>query len=137
MTDPWQFPEHARRRFAARSSNRIPVRVELFQSGGAMKANWYGIPSEVLRDCNHRVLCEILGLPVHGVRFDMPSAFRGVGSNTSGYGGSTSGSRIISAVILDEETREAIGKMSIVRDWEKFWDYDPESAADFFNLGRA
>lgn len=138
MSD-WRPPDHVKQRLVSRaySSRLVPLRMEKFTPGGSNGVTFHGAPAEIVRDCNHKLLCEVLGLDPEIYYFDMPSSFRGVGSMVSGAGGSSSNNRTISGYVIDARTREPYAKLSIVRESDVFRDsFDPSNSSDFWRLDR-
>jgi hypothetical protein len=102
------------------------VRAELF-SGSVMVRG--------VKDFEHGTLCKAFSLDPCSYYFDLPSSFRGVGNNQSGSGGSTRGGRMIDGMIMGPG-KEPIGKIIWMTGNEKFRDYNPQDASEFYRMGR-
>lgn len=106
------------------AKNQIPVRFESI--GG--EAKWRGV-----KDFEHATLCRAFGLDPATFYFDLPSSVRGVGSSMSGFGGNRGG-RVINGFVMRAGMNEPWGKLTIVRDSEKFRDVDPTDKREFYKL---
>jgi hypothetical protein len=125
----YEAPRSVMRAARSSSGGLIPLRLEL-KEGAATNAYWRAVPN-----MDHGTLCRAFNLDPIRHRWDLPTtAHQGTGSRVSGYGGSTSGSRLINGILL--RNGEPVGKVSVVRDGDRFWDYDPEDHRDFYNLER-
>jgi len=100
---------------------RYPVRFESLQG----EAKWRSVPN-----FEHATLCRAFGLDQASFYFDLPSSVRGTGSNSTG----NRGSRVINGYVMRAGQVEPFGKLTIIRDSEKFRDYDPVDKREFFKL---
>lgn len=69
-------------------------------------------------------LCDVFGLDVHRVYFDLPSTFFGGGVMSSSVGG----------FVLERGTDRRIGKIVVATEGEKFRDVDPRDEREFDRL---
>ncbi len=104
--------------------NQIPVRFESL----AGEAKWRGV-----KDFEHATLCRAFNLDPATFYFDLPSSVRGVGSNSSGFGGNR-GNRVVNGYVMRAGSSEPFGKLTICWETEKFRDYDPTNKEDFYKL---
>lgn len=118
---------------SVKASGQIPVRMEGFPGRGPIAglSMWRGV-----RTFEHSDLCRAFNLDPCRFYFDLPSSCRGTGSMVSGSGGSTSGRRLVRGYVMCHGIDEPVGKLSEVRESDKFWDGDPMNANDFFDLNR-
>jgi hypothetical protein len=112
-------------RGVSRFSGQTPVRFD-----GAPGSPWTGESKwRGVRDFEHGTLVRTFGLP-DCCCFDLPSSVRGTGSNSSG----SRGSRIVNGFVMHPAFDKPIGKLTIVREADKFKDVDPTNERDFFDL---
>jgi hypothetical protein len=107
--------------------NQIPVRFDGNPQGplGAI-ASWRGV-----HDFEHSTLCRVFGLDPIRFWFDLPSTVRGVGSMSGAHADAR---RIINGYVMMAGLDEPVGKLTIVRDGDKFKDVDPRDKREFFDL---
>ena len=120
-------------RGTSRFSGQIPVRLDGNPKGplGAIGV-WRGVT-----DFEHGTLCRTFSLDPNRFYFDVPSSVRGVGSMQSGYGGSSRGNRIVNGFVMMSGHDKPVGKLTIVREADKFKDVDPRDERDFFDLSHS
>lgn len=88
-----------------------------------------------VKDFEHATLCRAFGLDQANFWFDLPSSCRGTGSNMSGSGGNRS-NRIINGYVMRSGMDKPYGKLSIIREWDRIRDDNPQDMRDFYNLSR-
>lgn len=118
----------------ATMSNRVAVRVELYDGWGAYR----GIDTKELMSSEdaHRALCREFSLDPASTWFDVPDSFYERGSARVGSGGVRSAGVCDGYVMRGPKGSEPIGKIIRAKAGEKFRDYDPTDKREFFSLGR-
>lgn len=124
----YESPRSVMRAARHSSGGLIPLRLEV-REGSATNAYWRAVPN-----MEHGTLCRAFNLDPIRHRWDLPTSAQGTGSRIAGAGGSTTGNRTINGILL--RNSEAVGKIAVVRDSDRFWDYDPDNDRDFYNLDR-
>lgn len=110
-------------------SGQTPVRLDGAPNGPlAGLGMWRGV-----KDFDHGHLCRVFGLDPVRFYFDLPSSVRGTGSNASG----SRGSRTINGYIMHAGLDKPVGKLTIVREGERFKDVDPTNERDFLDLSHS
>jgi hypothetical protein len=107
------------------------VRFDRLVEGGYAKTEVRAVDEARLDD--HGTLCRAFALDPIRTKFDLPSSWRGTGSDR---GDGRGGARIINGIVFfhDGAQFREIGKVTIMRDGEKVRDHDPMNARDFYNL---
>lgn len=114
-------------------SGCYPVRFDGAPGGPfAGEGKWRGC-----KDFEHATLCRAFGLDPIRFYFDLPSTVRGIGSASTGAGSKARNNRLINGFVMMAGQAEPVGKLTIVRDGEKFADVDPLSSRDFYDLSRS
>lgn len=83
--------------------------------------------------CDHGTLCRAFNLDPVRTKFDLPSSWRGTGSDRGdGHGGP----RIQQGMVLfhNGDDYEPIGTLTIMREGEKIRDVDPMDPREHYNL---
>lgn len=120
-------------RFASGFSGRTPVRLE-----GAPNCILAGVGQwRGVRDFEHSTLCRAFQLDPNRFYFDLPSTVRGVGRNSTGYGGNGNRNRLVNGYVMLHGRDEPVGKLTICFESERFRDDDPSDMRDFLDLGHS
>lgn len=106
--------------------NQIPVRCDM-KSGNVVETKWHGIRN--LGD--HGEMCRAFGLDPVRHYFDLPSSFRGTGRNSTGASGRNT-NLTVSGLVFRHGEDGPVGKVTVIREGDRFRDHDPESDQDFY-----
>jgi hypothetical protein len=100
---------------------RFPVRCELMNGSVMIR----GLP-----DLEHGTLCKAFSLDPCSTWFDLPSSWRGTGSNSG-----MKSTRLDGLVFQGPKGSDPIGKITVASASDKFADVDYTNPSDFFRLG--
>lgn len=105
--------------------NQIPVRLEMLDG----LSKWRGV-----LNLEHATLCRAFGLDQATYWFELPSSARAEGSNRAGAG--MQSRRLVNGFVFAGGATEPVGKLTICRPGDRFWDVDPTDKRDFFRLDK-
>jgi hypothetical protein len=116
--------------FARGATGAIPLRFE-----GAPDGPFKGeFKMRAIKRLDHESLCRAFGVDVVRFRWDLPHSMHGVGVENQRTGGTKT--TIQSGFLFMVGRSDPVGKVSVVREGERFRDWDPTSRRDFERLDR-
>lgn len=122
-------PQKIRERAAGGFRDCIPVRLD-----GAPDSILTGLGLwRGIENFEHCTICRAFGLDPVRFYFDLPSSCRGTGSSSSG----NRGTRLVNGYVMMVGRDTPVGKLTIVRDYDKFRDVDPSNMRDFLDLSHS
>jgi hypothetical protein len=110
--------------------SRLMIRFDRLSEGSYQKTMARLFDAACVAD--HDVLCRAFSLDPVRTKFDLPSSWRGVGSDRGD--GHRGGIRNGIVLFHDGRAFEPIGKVTIMREGERVRDDDPMNPRDFYNL---
>lgn len=107
------------------------IRFDQLVEGGFQKTMARAFDERFVAD--HGTLCRAFALDPIRTKFDLPSSWRGVGSDR---GDGRGGPRILQGIVLfhDGSDFQPIGTVTVMREGEKIRDVDPMDPREHYNL---
>lgn len=112
--------------------SRSIIRFDRLEEGSFQKTQPRLFEDAFVAD--HGTLCRAFGLDPIRTKFDLPSSWRGTGSDRGD--GNAARRRIRNGLVLFHDGRDyqPIGKVTIMREGERVRDDDPMNPSDFYDL---